>query len=398
MSASAARWPASFFFVTCQPGMERAVKDEVARAHGALRFAFSRPGFVTFKAPEPLPLEAPLHTVFARAFGVSLGKVEAPAERAAAESAQDAAVADGPQETSGAGSLSCALAANTLAALESLRALGAPLPARLRLHVFEREERVPGEEPAAFTVGALAASAECALREAASAAWLDGPRAAPGEVVLDVVVLEPAVWWLGAHVHGSPHSPHPGGRPPVVVPAQAPSRAYLKLEEALAWSALPLRAGDTAVELGSAPGGASWALLQRGLQVVGVDPAAMAPGVLAHPHFRHVTETAGRVRREALPRRVDWLLLDVNLAPRITLAEVFRLGRRMSETLLGVVLTLKLNEARVAAEVPAMLAALTNEGFQGVRAAQLPSHRRELVAVALTPRGLSRLPAPEPPA
>ena len=39
-------------------------------------------------------------------------------------------------------------------------------------------------------------------------------------------------------------------------PIEAPSRAYLKVEEALRWAGamIELRTGDTALEIGSAPG------------------------------------------------------------------------------------------------------------------------------------------------
>ena len=40
-----------FLFVTCQIGFERAVKREVAGGWPAFRFAFSQPGFLTFKLP-----------------------------------------------------------------------------------------------------------------------------------------------------------------------------------------------------------------------------------------------------------------------------------------------------------------------------------------------------------
>src|SRR5215510_10145346 len=40
---------ASFVFVTCQVGAEPALKMEVARELPMLRFAYSRPGFLTFK-------------------------------------------------------------------------------------------------------------------------------------------------------------------------------------------------------------------------------------------------------------------------------------------------------------------------------------------------------------
>src|SRR5579885_121638 len=67
----------SFLFVTCQVGAERAVKAELARRWPAFRFAYSRPGFITFKLPagHGLAADFDLEAVFARAYGCSLGRV-----------------------------------------------------------------------------------------------------------------------------------------------------------------------------------------------------------------------------------------------------------------------------------------------------------------------------------
>src|SRR3954464_7919215 len=64
-------------FVTCQVGAEPAVKSEVARKWPAFRFAYSRPGFITFKVPPGAALadDFDLHSAFARSYGFSLGKV-----------------------------------------------------------------------------------------------------------------------------------------------------------------------------------------------------------------------------------------------------------------------------------------------------------------------------------
>src|SRR5262245_7444959 len=65
-----------FIFITCQVGAEAAVKAELARKWPAFRFAYSRPGFLTFKLPPGAALadDFDLHSVFARACGFSLGK------------------------------------------------------------------------------------------------------------------------------------------------------------------------------------------------------------------------------------------------------------------------------------------------------------------------------------
>lgn len=77
----------AFFFCTCQIGAEPALKDEIARDWPGFRFAFSRPGFLTFKtAIGHLPDDFDPRAVFVRACGLSLGKVSGSndAERAAA--------------------------------------------------------------------------------------------------------------------------------------------------------------------------------------------------------------------------------------------------------------------------------------------------------------------------
>ncbi len=67
---------ATFVFVTCQVGAEAALKHEVAREWPKLRFAFSRPGFLTFKVPSnaKLPDDWDARLAFARAAGLCLGK------------------------------------------------------------------------------------------------------------------------------------------------------------------------------------------------------------------------------------------------------------------------------------------------------------------------------------
>src|SRR5215469_14915307 len=71
--------PQPFLFVTCQVGAERAVKTELARNWPHFRFAYSRPGFLTFKLPADHNLKDDfnLRSVFARSYGFSLGKTQA---------------------------------------------------------------------------------------------------------------------------------------------------------------------------------------------------------------------------------------------------------------------------------------------------------------------------------
>jgi 23S rRNA (cytidine2498-2'-O)-methyltransferase len=76
----------SFVFFTCQVGAEPALKHELACEWPRLRFAFSRPGFLTFKLGSNLQLPDNFahKLVFARAAGFCLGKTSGttPAKRA----------------------------------------------------------------------------------------------------------------------------------------------------------------------------------------------------------------------------------------------------------------------------------------------------------------------------
>lgn len=347
-----------FIFTTCQAGAEGALKNEMARERPGYRFAYSRPGFVTFKG-EDFGADLRLSSVFAREYGISLAKATAPED-----------------------------------VLEFARELapGGNFP---RLHVWERDRHAPGEEPMGFEAGKLAAAARASILAAAAARGMafsgDGP-VQDGELVLDAVVVEENEWWLGVHLHSPDHPGDPGGVPPIELPADAPSRAYLKIEEALLRSRAPVRKGDTAVEIGSAPGGASYALLKRGVNVVGVDPAAMNPKVfqVKEASFRHLQQGVATVRREDLPDSVQWLLLDVNLNPGLTFTEIERIVPWLKDSLLGVFLTVKLNHWKIADRIPDILARAKEMGLQKARAKQLYYNRREFLLFGTTRKGSLR--------
>jgi len=220
---------ADFVFATCLPGLEPALKLDLARARPELRLAYSRPGLVTFKSARAVAPDDPPGSVFAWVWGQSIGPLGGdpadPAIRA------------------------------------QLAAVGA-----CRVHAFFRDlgdvgrdpGRDPGEPPGAVDLARLAP-------------WQalgPGGLAGPGELVADVIVGpvtgEPEPGWLGVHRHDRGRSPHPGGAIPVRVPDDAPSRAYAKIEEAIAWAGLGVESGQVALEIGAAPGGAARARAPRG--------------------------------------------------------------------------------------------------------------------------------------
>ena len=93
--------------------------------------------------------------------------------------------------------------------------------------------------------------------------------------------------------------------------AGPPSRAYLKLWEALTRLGAWPRPGDACVDLGASPGGWTWALAQLGARVTAVDKAPLDPRIAAMPGVATLQESAFGLE----PRRVDWLVCDVIAYP-----------------------------------------------------------------------------------
>jgi 23S rRNA (cytidine2498-2'-O)-methyltransferase len=99
-----------------------------------------------------------------------------------------------------------------------------------------------------------------------------------------------------------------------------PSRAYLKLWEALTRLGTWPHPGETCLDLGAAPGGWTWALARLGARVIAIDKAPLAPEVAALPG---VTWREGSAFALA-PEPADWLVCDVIAYPRRLLTLVQR--------------------------------------------------------------------------
>ncbi len=340
----------SYLWLLHQPASVAWLKRELQTKRPDLHLAFSRPGLTTFKV-EPGHEDEPVHSAFARAWGQSLGR------------------------------------ATNREEVLALAARVGPMP--LRLHVFERDLDRPADEGDPLVVGSRARALAAELC-AASSQFLDGDEAHVGDRVLDVIAapaeLPEEPLFVGTHTHDATRGALPGGVPHVAIPSEAPSRAWAKIEEAIRWSGLVPRSGDTAIELGSSPGGASYALLERGLEVHGVDPGAMAPNVLAYRgargnHFVHPSTPAAEVQRGELPRRFEWLLSDMNLAPMVALKYIERFVALAHGELRGAFLTLKINDDGIFEALPVLMERIAKLGAREVRYTQLPSHRSEVVAV-----------------
>lgn len=353
-----------FLFVVCQQRAEPALKAEFARLWPNLRFAFSRPGFVTFKLPPPdlqLPSDFDPKSVFARTFGFSLGRIEADDVSTKAREVWN--LASGLQPT--------------------------------HLHVWERDKLGVGErgfEPGLTTLAQeigqtiVEQSPEVHSNTAQPSLNQTAPR---GSLVLDCVIVEPDQWWIGWHRAASVASRWPGGVPPVDLDREVVGRAYWKMHEALAWSRLPIAESDLCVEIGSAPGGSVQCLLERDLRVIGIDPAEMSPTVTVHPCFTHIRKRASDVRRREF-RKVRWLFADSNVAPKHTLDTVEQIVTHDEVHIRGMILTLKLLDWHLAEQIPLYIERVRSWGYQYVRVRQLAYNRREFCLIALRRRAMIR--------
>lgn len=244
-------------------------------------------------------------------------------------------------------------------------------------------EELPGEEPTSHPSSVAAASLHRTFGPALLEATL------PGQLVLDCIVVDPNQWWIGYHRASAVPSRWPGGLPGITRPERMISRAYLKLEEALRWSRMPVQSGDQCAEIGSAPGGASQALLSHGLQVLGIDPADMDPRILGHDNFTHFKMRGADVRRKEF-RDVRWLMADINVAPSYTLDTVEAILSHAQVNVRGMLLTLKFLEWKLADELPAYIARVKSWGFADVRVRQLAHNRQEVCLAALRERNLRK--------
>lgn len=350
----------SFVFVICQAGAEPALKAEITRRHRTFRFAYSRPGFVTFKVPDDVRSDRSfvLQSVFARTWGFSLGKVTG---------------TDGHQT------------AADFWTLLTERFPPQDLAKFLHLHVWERDRQLPGDNgfepgisPLADEIGHLIESAQ-----PADFAPAINEIAASGDRVLDCVLVEPGEWWIGWHRVHTDQSAWPGGVPDIAdMPDDCIARTWLKMEEALVWSGLPVQSGDNCVEIGSAPGGSCQALLRRGLRVTGIDPADMDEKLSNHPYFRHIRGRAKDLKRREFSK-VKWLMSDASVVPKYTLDTVEAIVRHESVNIEGLLLTLKMTNWNLADQIGEYHKRIRSWGFGSVRSRQLAFNRREICVAAM---------------
>ncbi|HZA14000.1 MAG TPA: SAM-dependent methyltransferase, partial [Myxococcaceae bacterium] len=154
---------------------------------------------------------------------------------------------------------------------------------------------------------ALAETVADALGEGVGAATAALARERDG-VLGQICAVGEGMWVLGVVAASEAVSLSPGGRQRMRRSAEAPSRAAMKLDEALAELGYAPGRGESCVDLGAAPGGWTQRVVDRGSRVVAVDPANLRPGLESHPRVTHLKQSAFTFEPE---EPVDWLLCDM---------------------------------------------------------------------------------------
>ena len=343
----------AFIFVVCQHGSEKTLRAEVLANHSDLKLAFSRPGFVTFKADGAKLAESfSLKSTLARTWGWSLGKCSG-----------ESAEAMGTQIAQAAQFGGCA-----------------------HVHVWERDRALPGKNGFEPGVSPLAAGvAEQLKASIGQSTQIFNRVAGVNDRVFDIVLVEPNEWWYGYHIASHTAGRWPGGSPMFDTTVETVSRAYFKLKEALLWSGITIQKGDVCAEIGSAPGGACQLLLEMGATVIGIDPAEMEPEILKHENFTHVRKRSSEVRKKDFSA-VKWLISDMSVTPTYTLDAVEEIVSHDRVSVTGVIMTMKLTDWKLVDDIPEFMKRARGLGFKFVRARQLAFNRREFCMVAVKDR------------
>ena len=104
-----------------------------------------------------------------------------------------------------------------------------------------------------------------------------------------------------------------GGQRRMADDPQAPSRSFLKAEEAYLVLGESPQPGETVVDLGASPGGWSYSAARRGALVIAVDNGPLKGGAAGHPLIEARAEDAFKFQPSG---RSDWLFCDLIDEPR----------------------------------------------------------------------------------
>lgn len=192
-----------------------------------------------------------------------------------------------------------------------------------------------------------------------------------------VTVVSPTEVFVGTTTPETTLSYADGGRARMRVHGERPSRAARKVEEALAWLGLSPGSGEVCVDMGAAPGGWTWSLLEKRCRVIAVDPAKLRPDIAKHTKLTHIQ---GSAFSYAPDEPVDWLFGDMAWRPHEVAEMAAKWGRQRWARFL--VMNFKLPMKKKWEMVVRIRAILAQGGWKRVRSRQLYHDRDEITITA----------------
>ncbi len=199
-----------------------------------------------------------------------------------------------------------------------------------------------------------------------------------GTFLAQVCLVAPHTAAVGAIRAREALSLAPGGRARMKRTADAPSRAAMKLDEALEWVGVSPGRSDLCVDLGSAPGGWTRRLMERGARVISVDPGVLADDLMTHGRIKHFQQSAFSFEPE---QPADWLFCDMAWRPLEVAQLIAKWGRHGWAT--QVVANIKLPMKDVLPMLLKVRAALENGGWRSIAMRQLYHDRDEITLRAV---------------
>jgi 23S rRNA C2498 (ribose-2'-O)-methylase RlmM len=182
--------------------------------------------------------------------------------------------------------------------------------------------------------------------------------------------------YFGIHEPARLSAKEPGGVRRMRFDSGAPSRSYLKVEEALALMQCEPQAKEKVVDLGAAPGGWSFAFAKRGCYVTSVDngPLKIKTDYSGEIHHLRVDGPSFNPDPSHLP--VDWLVADMLIPPAKAL-ELLRkwAGRKWTKQL---IVNIKIPQHNVYQGLKGVVEWIKAPQFSGLQIRQLYHDRQEV--------------------
>ncbi len=206
-------------------------------------------------------------------------------------------------------------------------------------------------------------------------------RLKPGGIVVQALMSREGLW-ISREAVETMVQHRPGGESRMKWDDAAPSRSYLKMEEALEQMPVDPVPAEKVIDLGAAPGGWTYSFIKRGCDVIAVDhgPMKLPPpqpgwGSVDHRRENGITFEAPR----DWPH-VDWLVGDMLIAPGVALG----LLRRWLEPgkARRIVLNIKLPQEHPYAAIQPVEKLLREQSIFAFRIRQLYHDRREVTVMA----------------